>query len=163
VILVTPGHGAAWNSSKEKERQTARKGFSMRADTKTIAIKARPEKIVEFLGDPENLPRWAVGFAKSVRRDGDHWIVTTGNGEMGVRIVTDRRLGVVDFYMSPAPGVEALAASRVVPSGNGNGAEYIFTQFQAPDMPDDIFNKNVQALTHELTVLKALLEVECPL
>jgi hypothetical protein len=134
----------------------------MRADTKTIAIRARPDKVVEFLADPANLPRWAVGFARSVRRDGDRWIVTTGGGgEMGVRIVADRKLGVVDFYMSPAPGVEGLAASRVVPSGDD--VEYVFTQFQAPDMPDDVFEKNVRALAHELTVLKALLEIECPL
>jgi hypothetical protein len=96
-----------------------------------------------------------------VKRDGDRWIVMTGSGEMGIRIVADRKLGVVDFYMSPAPGIEGLAASRVIPAGDG--VEYVFTQFQAPDMPDDVFAKNVQALAHELTVLKALLEVDCPL
>ncbi|MBL8607619.1 MAG: hypothetical protein JNL38_09875 [Myxococcales bacterium] len=63
--------------------------------------------------------------------------------------------------MSPAPGVEAVAASRVVPAGDG--VEYVFTQLQAPGMPDDVFAKNVRALEHELAVLKALLEVECPL
>jgi hypothetical protein len=133
----------------------------MRADTKTIAIAASPDQVVDFLADPMNLPRWAVGFAKSVRREGDGWVVTTGGGEMTVRIVADRKLGVVDFYMSPAPGVEAMAASRVVPAGSG--VEYVFTQFQAPGTPDDVFVKNVQAVAHELTVLKALLEIECPL
>ena len=133
----------------------------MRADTKTIAIHAKPSQVVDFLADPMNLPRWAVGFAKGVRRDGDRWLVTTGAGEMGVRILADHKMGVIDFFMSPAPGVEALAASRVVPSGDG--VEYVFTQFQAPGMPDDVFAKNVQALAHELTVLKALLEIECPL
>jgi hypothetical protein len=54
-----------------------------------------------------------------------------------------------------------LAASRAIP--NGDGVEYVFTQFQAPEMPDEIFVKSVQALTHELTVLKALLEIQCPL
>jgi len=63
--------------------------------------------------------------------------------------------------MSPAPGVESLAGSRVLP--HGAGSEYVFTQFQPAGMPDDAFAKNVQAVTHELTVLKALLEVECPL
>jgi hypothetical protein len=133
----------------------------MKADTKTISIHATPDEVVDFLSDPMNLPRWAVGFAESVRLDGDRWIVTTGNGEMGVRIVTERRAGVVDFFISPAPGVEGLAASRVVPAGDG--IEYVFTQFQAPDMPNEVFAKNVQALAHELTVLKALLEIECPL
>ena len=46
--------------------------------------------------------------------------------------------------MSPAPGVEALAASRVMP--RGNASEYAFTQFQAPGMPDDVFQKNAKAL-----------------
>lgn len=133
----------------------------MRSDTRSISIDASPQKVVKFLADPENLPRWAVGFAKAVRRDGPRWVVETGNGEMGVRVVGDERLGVVDFYLSPAPGVEALAASRAIP--NGDGVEYVFTQFQAPEMPDEIFVKSVQALTHELTVLKALLEIQCPL
>ena len=133
----------------------------MRADTQTISIHAKSEQVMDFLADPTNLPRWAVGFAKGVRKDGDRWFVTTGGGEVGIRIVVERNHGVLDFYMSPAPGVEGLAASRVIPAGNG--VEYVFTQFQAPDMPDDVFAKNVQALAQELTVLKALLEIECPL
>lgn len=133
----------------------------MKADTKTISIHAKPEQVFEFLADPTNLPRWAIGFAKSVTRVGDRWVVTTGGGEMSIRIATDRALGVVDFFMSPAPGIESLAASRVVPAGGG--VEYVFTQFQPPGMPDDVFDKNVRALAHELTVLKAMLEVECPL
>lgn len=133
----------------------------MRADTKSISIHASPERVVAFLSNPENLPRWAVGFVKSVRRDEKGWVVTTGAGEMGVRIEADPESGVIDFFMCPAPGVESLAGSRVLP--RGAGSEYVFTQFQAPGMPDDVFAKNVQAVTHELTVLKALLEVECPL
>jgi hypothetical protein len=134
----------------------------MRADTKTVTIRAPHQKVVEFLANPESLPRWAIGFARGVRRDGERWLVATqGGGEIGVRIAADLAVGVVDFYLSPAPGVESLAASRVVPSGDG--VEYIFTQFQDPGMTDDMFAKSVAAVAHELTVLKALLEVECPL
>jgi polyketide cyclase/dehydrase/lipid transport protein len=133
----------------------------MRADTKTISIEAPPEKVLKFLADPENLPRWAVGFAKAIRREGDRWVVSTGGGDIVVRIDADGRTGVVDFWMSPAPGIQALAGSRVIP--RGSGAEYVFTQFQAPGMPDDVFARSIQTLVHELTVLKALLEVECPL
>jgi hypothetical protein len=133
----------------------------MRADTKTISIEANPTKIVRFLADPTNLPRWAVGFAKAIRAEGGRWFVQTGAGEMSVRIVSDEATGVVDFWMSQTPEVEALAASRVIP--RGSGSEYVFTQFQAAGMPDDMFNKNVKALEHELTVLKAIAEVECPL
>jgi hypothetical protein len=156
------GHNGSAESSKQQSRQiTPEKDDTMRADTKTISIDASLEKTVEFLANPANLPRWAVGFAKSVRKEGDRWLVTTGAGEMGVRIASDEKSGVVDFYVSPSPGVEALAASRAIPAGVG--IEYVFTQFQAPGMPNNVFSKNVQAVTHKLTVLKALLEVECPL
>jgi hypothetical protein len=133
----------------------------MRADTKTISIDAPPAKVLSFLREPENLPRWAVGFAKSVRRDSSGWHVKTGDGEMGISIDADERTGVVDFRMRPAPGVEVLAASRVIP--RGSGTEYAFTQFQAPGMPDEAFKQSVKALEHEFAVLKAILEVECPL
>jgi hypothetical protein len=134
----------------------------MRADTKSVAIQASRQKVVDFLANPENLPRWAIGFARAVRREADRWVVTTqGGGDIGVRVAADAALGVVDFYMSPAPGIEGLAASRVIPSGNG--VEYVFTQFQAPGMTDDMFAKSVDAVTHELNVLKSVLEVECPL
>lgn len=124
----------------------------MRADTKTISIHASPNKVVRFLADPENLPRWAVDFAKSVRSENGRWYVQTGAGEIGIRIVSDQATGVIDFWMSAAPGVEALAASRVVP--RGCESEYTFTQFQPPGMTDETFQKNVMALEHELTVLK---------
>lgn len=133
----------------------------MRADTKTVTIQAPRDEVVAFLADARNLPRWAVGFAKAVRADGDRWVVTTGGGEVGLRIVCEPRLGVVDFLISPAPGVEGVAASRVIPAGDT--VEVTFTQFQAPGMPDDAFAASVRAVEHELTVLRALLEVECPL
>src|ERR1041385_330060 len=94
----------------------------MRADTKAVSIQAAPDKVLKFLADPENLPRWAVGFAKAVRKDGERWVVVTGAGEMAIRIVSDERLRVVDFYMSPAPGVEALPAPRG--SAHGAGGRY---------------------------------------
>ena len=133
----------------------------MRAETRTISIDARPDKLVAYLSDITNLPRWAIGFAKAVRRADAGWLVQTGAGEIAIRIASDTATGVVDFWMTPVPGVDVLAASRVIP--RGAGSEYVFTQFQGAGMSDDIFTKNVRALEHELTVLKALVEIECPL
>lgn len=133
----------------------------MKADTQAVSIEAPPSRVLDLIADPENLPRWAVGFARAVRRDGERWIVTTGGGEVGLRIRADRAAGTVDFVLEPAPGVEALAASRVIP--RGAASELVFTQFQAPGMPDEAFRASVEALGHELKVLKALAEVQCPL
>lgn len=133
----------------------------MKANTQTISIEAAPSRVLELIADPMNLPRWAVGFARSVRLDGDRWIVLTGSGEIGLRMNVDRAAGTIDFRLEPAPGVEALAASRVIP--RGAQSEFVFTQFQSPGMPDEAFQASVEALGHELKVLKALAEVECPL
>jgi hypothetical protein len=133
----------------------------MRADTRTISIDAPAEQVIAFVANLQNLPRWAVGFAKAVERTPNGWVVHTGAGEMGVRVDTEFKAGTVDFWMSPVPGIEVLAASRILP--RGVGSEFVFTQFQGPGMPDAVFEQNVRALTHELSVLKALMEVECPL
>ena len=132
----------------------------MRADTKTISIEADPGMVFRYVADPAHLPRWAVGFAKAVRREGDRWLVTTGAGDVPVRVRADPSTGVVDFLMTLAPGVEVAASSRVL--ARGPGAEYVFTQVQPPGMPDEAFARSVAAVVHELTVLKALLEVDCP-
>jgi RNA polymerase sigma factor (sigma-70 family) len=52
----------------------------MRADTQTMTLPASAEDAFAFLAQPENLPRWAVGFARGIRREGDEWIVRTAEG-----------------------------------------------------------------------------------
>ena len=119
----------------------------------SIDVEATPERVFDHFVRPELLVRWMGDVAR----------LEAGRRSLlgRVCIAADTTSGVVDFYMSPAPGIEGLAASRVVPGGDG--VEYIFTQFQAPGMTDDMFAKSVEAVAHELAVLKALLEVECPL
>ena len=132
----------------------------MRSDTQSVTIAARPEDVLAFVGDGENLPRWAIGFAKSVRRCESGWIVISGQGEIPTWIVVHEMSGTVDFRMEPAPGVKVTAYARVVP--NGDGAEFSFTQMQQPGVPDEVFDQLVTAVGHELVALRALLEVACP-
>jgi hypothetical protein len=124
----------------------------VRSDTQTVTVHADPDALFAFLAEPRNLPKWAVGFCRDVRPEGHDWVVVTGHGEVRLRVEADPGTRTVDFRMSPAPGVDLLAASRVVP--NGAGAEYVFTQFQPDGMPDEAFAANVRALQEELLVLK---------
>lgn len=133
----------------------------MRADTRTIAVEADPGEVFRLVADPSQLPRWAVGFAKAIRQEGEGWVVQTGTGEVPLRVRADPATGTVDFVMRPTPDEELVASSRVL--ARGRGAEYVFTQMQPPGMPDEVFQANVSAVVHELTILKALLEVSCPL
>ena len=129
----------------------------MRHDTQSIEIDVPPNHAFEFLAQPENLPHWAAGFAKAIRRDGNAWTVTTPQSEVEMRYVTDPTLGILDFHISPAPGVTIVAHSRILPLGEGS--LYVFTQEQAPGMPDLAFDGQVATLGRELRLLKSLLEV----
>lgn len=135
---------------------------TMRTDTKSVTIPASQEVAFAFLADPENLPRWAVGFAHAIRRNGETWLVTTGQGEVPLHYEIDPRRGVIDYHLLPVPGVEAVAYSRLIP--NGDGVEYVFTQFQAPGMPDEVFEGQVRALADELAILPAIFRArsDCP-
>jgi hypothetical protein len=137
--------------------------MTMHADTQTITLPANLADAFAFLADPANLPRWAVGFARDIRREGEAWIVQTAQGEMPVRIVADATHGTIDFHMTIAPEVEAVAYSRVVP--NDSGAEYVFTQFQLPGMADEVFAGQRAALAEELAILPLLFraQVACPI
>jgi hypothetical protein len=134
----------------------------MNSNTQSVTIECRPSDAVAFIGEAQNLPRWAIAFAKGVRRDGDSWTVVTQSGELiGIDIVCDKDAGTVDFRMEPAPGVEAWAYARVLP--NEPHTEVLFTQFQQPGQSDEIFAQLVASVGHEFAALKAQLEVECPL
>jgi hypothetical protein len=133
----------------------------VRSDTQTITIAVRPDRVLALVGDGANLPRWAIGFAKSVRPYGSGWLVATDQGEVPTTITVDDTAGTIDFRMRAAPDTDATAYSRVVP--NGEGSEFIFTQLQQPGVTDELFAQLVAAVGHELVALKAQLEVECPL
>ena len=136
--------------------------MTMRANTKSVTIPASTEEVFAFLGDPGNLPTWAVGFARGIRRDGDSWIVQTADGEFPIRYGIDEGRGTIDIHTTVAPGVEVSAYSRVL--ANGSGAEYVFTHFQEPGMPDEVFAGQSAALAEELALLPILFRARgsCP-
>lgn len=128
----------------------------MRSNTEQVAIAAPAAEVFAYVADAEKLPTWATGFAQAVRREGDRWMVDTPAGEVGLSVQADEASGVVDYVMELAPGVTAMAATRVVP--NGDDAVYVFTQIQAPGMPTEVFEQQVGELRRELPLLKHHLE-----
>src|SRR5438445_7591745 len=86
----------------------------MRADTQTITIDASLSKVFRSVSNPENLPHWARAFCQAIRPDGDAWLVSSPQGEVRVRYRTDEALGVIDFHLSPAPGMEGACAETDV-------------------------------------------------
>ena len=124
--------------------------------TLSVSINCPPDRVYAFVSNPENLPRWAAGLCKSVRKSDEGWIVETAQGPMNLRFAEDNGLGVLDHYVSPAPGTEIYAPMRVLP--NGPGSELLFTLFRLPGMSDEKFAEDAGLVTRDLEALKGMLD-----
>jgi Polyketide cyclase / dehydrase and lipid transport len=124
------------------------------SQTRSIAIAAPPEAVVELLADGNRLPEWAPGFAPEVQADGDHWLIGSGGGRFKIRIRSSVELGTVDFLA--AADERAGAFGRVIP--NGDGSEFLFTlQFPA-GTDDETIEAQMRVVEEELEAVRALAE-----
>ena len=124
--------------------------------TLSVTIACSPRKAYEFVSNPENLPRWAAGLCKSVRKSDAGWVVETPQGSAKIQFAKKNDFGVLDHYVKPASGVEVYVPMRVVP--NGSGSEVIFTLFRTPDMSDKQFAEDAGMVERDLKTLKSVLE-----
>ena len=128
----------------------------LKSKTLSVFIARHPDKVYGFASNPENLPKWAAGLCKSVRKSNGDWIVETPQGPMKVRFVEKNNFGVLDHYVNPAPGVEVYVPMRVL--SNGSGSEVIFTLFRLPDMSDEKYAEDIGLVERDLRTLKKILE-----
>lgn len=128
----------------------------LRSKTLSVSIERPPRDVYGFVSNPENLPEWAEGLSRSVRKAKGEWIVETAAGPMSFRFVGPNEFGVLDHYVSPTPGLEILVPMRVV--ANGSGSEVIFTVFQLPNTSEEKFAEDVRLVERDLKTLKDVLE-----
>jgi hypothetical protein len=120
----------------------------VRSETVTTVLAAPPERVFDYMSDVRNLPRWATEFARELRCEGDRWIVRNNLGELVFEIRSDERTGVIDMLAGPTADELAMFPTRVVGLPDGQTA-YSFTMFQAPGMPDDLFESQHESLRRE--------------
>ena len=128
----------------------------MTSRTVTAVFPVPKERVFSYLADIANLPRWATEFARELKVvDGRHKVVN-GLGEFFFRIDADPETGVIDMLAGPTEDELALFPTRVVPLGVATSA-FTFTMFQAPGMPDELFESQYRSLLRELEVLETRL------
>lgn len=132
----------------------------MRAATLSVTIHCPVGKVFAFVADPANLPLWSRSFCLSIRQEQGQWLAETPQGPIRIRIATHRQLGIADQFLNPAPGVEFMIPTRVVP--NGEGAEFIFTLFQPDHLSPEEYQQEVALVRQELELLKQILEGQSP-
>jgi hypothetical protein len=114
----------------------------------TTVLAAPREAVFEYMADIENLPKWATEFARELKREGDDYKVVNGLGEFYFEIQADPSTGVIDMLAGPTKDRMAVFPTRAVPLPDGRTA-YSFTMFQAPDMPDELFDAQHRSLQRE--------------
>jgi hypothetical protein len=128
----------------------------MRSETVTTVVDAAPDEAFRWLADIENLPVWATEFARELRREGSDFKVVNGLGEFFFEIRANAADGVIDMYAGPVKDQMSIFPTRVVPLPDGRSA-YSFTMFQAPGMPDELFDSQHASLQREFRNIEARL------
>ena len=121
----------------------------MNARSVTAAFRASRDEVFAYLADIERLPEWANEFARELKVVGGRHKVVNGLGEFFFEIRADRESGVIDMFAGPTVDELALFPTRVVGLPNG-GSAFTFTMFQAPEMPDELFESQHASLVREL-------------
>ena len=120
----------------------------MQARTVTAVLEAPREQVFRYLADVENLPAWATEFARELKFEDGKAKVVNGLGEFYFSIEADPETGVIDMYAGPTEEELAVFPTRVVGLPDGKVA-YSFTMFQGPEMPDELFESQYEALLRE--------------
>ena len=120
----------------------------MQARTVTAVLDAPMEQVFRYLADVENLPMWATEFARELKFENGKAKVVNGLGEFYFSIEADPETGVIDMYAGPTEEELAVFPTRVVGLPDGKAA-YSFTMFQGPEMPDELFESQYEALLRE--------------
>jgi uncharacterized protein YndB with AHSA1/START domain len=122
----------------------------------SVSIDRPADTVYEFASNPENLPKWAAGLGDSIKNvDGD-WIAESPMGRIKVKFADKNKFGVLDHDVSLPSGTKFYNPMRVFP--NNDGSEIIFTLYQQPDVTDQLFSEDAEAVTGDLKKLKTLLE-----
>jgi hypothetical protein len=126
----------------------------MRSETVTAVLEAPKDDVFDYLSRIENLPEWATEFARELKwRDGEA-VVVNGLGELVFRIQAEPDTGVIDMLAGPSADELALFPARVVSLPNDRSA-FTFTMFQAPEMPDELFESQHASLQREFENIEA--------
>jgi hypothetical protein len=122
----------------------------------SIGIARSPADVYRYAADPEHLPVWASGLARSVRRVERAWVVDSPTGPVSIAFAPDNELGVLDHDVMLPTGATVRNAMRVLP--NGTGSEVVFSLFQLPGVSDEQFERDARWVQHDLEALKRALE-----
>lgn len=118
----------------------------------------RPAKeVYDYASDPSHLPGWAHGLGESVDRIDGQWIAqSTPMGRIVVAFAPDNEFGVLDHDVTLPSGETVHNPMRVL--ADGTGCEVVFTLRRRPEMSDEDFRRDADAVLADLDRLRRAME-----
>jgi hypothetical protein len=118
------------------------------------------DEVYAYAVDPANLPEWAPGLGSAVENVDGHWYVETPMGRVGVVFVERNAYGVLDHEVTLPSGEVIYNPMRVI--RDGDGCEAVFTLRRLPDVSDEEFERDANAVAADLARLKTIVEKREP-
>ncbi|AEN10654.1 MULTISPECIES: SRPBCC family protein [unclassified Streptomyces] len=114
------------------------------------------EEVYAYASDPSHLPEWAAGLAGSVEETDGRWIADSPMGQVVVAFAPRNDFGVLDHDVTLPSGEKVHNPVRVI--ADTTGCEVVFTLRRRPEMSDEDFGRDADAVTADLAALKRALE-----
>lgn len=129
-----------------------------RFDTVSVSIKAKPEKVWEFVSDPNNWKQFS-DFGKDMQKVSEgEWIAHTSQGDVRVILKFDKDRLLLDQICIIPSGEKQFIPYRVVP--NGEGSELIMTNQQTATVSDGDYTEQLKWMKDELNNIKKIMEAK---
>ena len=84
LIVGCTAVGRKVDNSEFQRTKTGEEIATMLLASKTLSVSIGipPKEVYEFASNPENMPKWAKGLGKTIRKQGSDWIVDTPQGPL---------------------------------------------------------------------------------
>ena len=130
----------------------------MTSETRHISERIdRPvDDVYAYASDPANVPAWAPGLGSAVENIDGRWYVDTSMGRVELAFADRNPYGVLDHEVTLPSGEVIYNPMRVI--RDGDGCEVVFTLRKRPDVSDEEFDRDANAVAADLARLKTIME-----
>jgi len=129
----------------------------MNTKTLSLSLNAPKDKVFSYLSDIENLPEWATGFCKELKKEGSDYKVVTCEEELYFKFDAHENTGVLDMVAGPNKEQMASWPARVV-GLHDETSVFIVTAVQFPEVPDEVFEMQVKSTYEEFENIRNAVE-----
>ncbi len=123
----------------------------------TTWIDRPASEVYEFAANPANLPKWAAGLGSSVELVDGQWEAESPMGRVMITFAERNEYGILDHRVTLPSGQSVYNPMRVIPEQDGT-CDVVFTLRQQPEMTDQDFDRDADAVAADLATLKQHLE-----